>query len=973
MGRRIFFFVFLCFACFFLHRVSSSPPDGLDMVLKAPIERWDEAVPLGNGIIGGLVWGKDNLIRVSLDRGDLWDLRVPEVVRSKDWSWKKIKELVEKRDQKTLVKLFDKPYRVKYPTKLPGGRLEILLPEGEKALNFRLSISKAYAEVKYASGIKARCFISSRRPLGVLKIEGSTEVSFRLVPPRAVKWLGYPPAEIGEEGNLKWYLQKCALGLRYSAVAGMKRKDGNTIIVFTLTSSRDGKDPLALGKRIVLEGLEKGFDALFSEHLEYWNDFWKRSSVRISDKKLLRHYYLVQYFYGAASRPGYPPMPLQGLWTADSGSLPPWKGDYHNDLNTQMTYAAYQEAGHFEEGYAFLDFLWKLLPGFRAFARRFYGTAGAAVPGVMALDGSPMGGWCMYSLSPTNGAWIGYLFYQHWLYTMDRKFLEERAYPWCREIGTCLKELLEPGNDGILRLPLSSSPEIHDNSLRAWLKPNSNYDHDCMKALFHGLAEMAVELGKEKEAKAWKSLVLGLGPRAVDPETHELLVTEGERLTFSHRHFSHTMSIFPFGDLNIDGGDEARKIIDATLRTFDMLGTAYWCGYSFSWMSCLRARVGRPEEALKFLDIYLKAFTLRNGFHANGDQLKAGFSSFTYRPFTLEGNFLAAQALHEMLLQSWNRTIRIFPAMPWKWHDAEFHDLRAEGGFRVSAKRKNNSTSWIRIIAESGGLLRLRDNFNGVKPRFNRKDVKKSGRDFLVYMKKGEVLEATLPVPVSPPPPPGNAWKELKIHKYIRPNRLPLRIGADSNGQNRFLGDMARASVFKRVLSGKEIRDLYKGKKPWSFEDCVVSLDFDERKGDCFLTRGILKAKAIIVGKIEVFDTGIENLGKAVRFDGKGYINMAHDPVLNCLDGLTLEAWIRPAKLPGGGGRIIDKSPAGGTGAYLFDTYPGNSLRVITRDPWVGFDAGLEPGKWVHVAATVDAGTGKTIIYVNGKPVHSNF
>ena len=114
--------------------------------------------------------------------------------------------------------------------------------------------------------------------------------------------------------------------------------------------------------------------------------------VDLPDERLQRHYDFVKYLYGAGSRPGAPPMPLQGVWTADSGSLPPWKGDYHNDLNTQMTYMGYQAAGHFDEGACYLDFLWDRLPRFRRFAREFYGTEGAAAPGVMSTvsaRGSP--------------------------------------------------------------------------------------------------------------------------------------------------------------------------------------------------------------------------------------------------------------------------------------------------------------------------------------------------------------------------------------------------------------------------------------------------------------------------------------------------------------------------------------------------------------------------------------------------------
>ncbi len=432
------------------------------------------------------------------------------------------------------------------------------------------------------------------------------------------------------------------------------------------------------------------------------------------------------------------------MWTADDGGLPPWKGDYHHDLNTQTTYIAYQTAGRFDEGRCFLEFLWNLLPQFRAFAHEFYQAPGAAVPAVMTLDGKPLGGWAMYSLSPTNAGWIGYLFYQHWRYTMDEAFLRNRAYPWCAEIGQCLLALLKPDAGGILRLPLSSSPEIHDNSLRAWLKPNSNYDHDCMAALFSGLAEMADALGKPEEAAKWRAAFAGLGPRAVDPQTNCLMLAPGENLLESHRHLSNMISICPFGLLNIDGSDRDRAIIAASCKHWDALGTKAWCGYSFSWMACLRARAGDAEAAIKNLDIFQKAFILRNGFHANGDQLKAGYSSFTYRPFTLEGNFLASQAVHEMLLQSWGGVIRVFPATPDRWSQAAFDDLRAEGGYCVSARRQNNVTIWLKVTASRDGLVKIRDNFAGRRPAWNRPGVEKVGNNWQASVKAGETIEARL-------------------------------------------------------------------------------------------------------------------------------------------------------------------------------------------------------------------------------------
>jgi alpha-L-fucosidase 2 len=365
----------------------------------------------------------------------------------------------------------------------------------------------------------------------------------------------------------------------------------------------------------------------------------------------------------------------------------------------------------------------------------------------MALDGTPLGGWSQYSLSPTNAAWIGWMYYQHWLYTADDVFLRTRAYPWCSEIGRSLLDLLEPDAEGTLRLPLSSSPEVHDNSLDAWLEPNSNYDSACMEALFLALSAMARAMGEADQAASWRVAADGLGSPVIEPGTGCLMFAQGEPVRESHRHLSHSMAIHPFGLIHVEAGEDQRRIIEATNARYDELGTQAWVGYSFSWMSCLRARAGEPEAALDNLEIFVRAFVLRNGFHVNGDQTRSGYSGFTYRPFTLEGNFLAAQAVHEMLLQSWSTdpsdpsssVIRIFPSMPESWADASFADLRAEGGHRVSARREEGRTTWVRVAAGSDGRVRIRDCFGGAGEWSV--PMTRDGDDLVVELAMGESVE----------------------------------------------------------------------------------------------------------------------------------------------------------------------------------------------------------------------------------------
>lgn len=726
-------------------QIKSLPPTSSNLRLAAPIKTWDEAIPIGNGLLGGLLWGEGRLLKLSLDRGDLWDERPADGIDWKAFSYTNLKAWVAAGRHDQVEATFDGSYGEPHPTKIPAGRLELQLPEGCEIEAFGLDLARAEASGDLKGGGLLRAFASAQDPVLYLRLP-MRRTSLALKAPASLAALKYPPAVPGTDGDFHYFIQEAAQGLRY-CVACMRRTEGSgEMLAVTVTCSTDAADPIRLARARLRRALVRGYASAFQGHEAWWRAFWSRSAVSIPDSDLLRHYHLAQYFLGSASRAGAPPMPLQGVWTADAGGLPPWKGDYHNDLNTQAIYMSYAVAGRFESGRSLLDHLWNLLPEFRRFARDFYGVEGAAVPGVMTLKGKPLGGWGQYSLDPAHVGWLGQLFHQHWQMTGDERFLRQRAYPWCREMAQGLQALLEPGADGILRLPLSSSPEIHDNGPDAWLKPNSTYDQANLKVLFLDLAEMAEALGKGPEAQSWRDLAKRLGPWQVGPD--QVLRLEAEQpLKESHRHLSHLIAIHPFGLIHIDGGPEDRRILGRSIEAWEKLGTSQWCGYSFSWAACLFARVGQPEQALKHLNIYAKAFTLRNGFHANGDQTKSGYSEFTYRPFTLEGNFLAAQALHEMLLQSWNPElgtsipgpIRVFPATPTAWRDVAFQDLRAEGGFKVTAQRKDEQTVWVRIVATRDGRVRVKRAGLGLL-HWNR-PVNTEG-DFLeLQLRAGESLE----------------------------------------------------------------------------------------------------------------------------------------------------------------------------------------------------------------------------------------
>lgn len=744
------------------------PKSSDNLLLQAPINTWDEAIPLGNGLMGGLLWGENNTIRLSLDRGDLWDERTNgEPEWWKKHTYQKGVDLINQKKQDEVNQLWNLPYDGVTPTKLPAGRVEIQFPVSEVVKNFELNLSSAEGIARFNSNGVIKVIYSATDPVILLSVKGTIPSSIDLLSTMDVfrknslvksgpssggtmEKLGYPEAEKAKFKNAQWYIQEAADGLKYCVYVQSKQIINETLLAITITTTNDANDFLPLARNRCVAALEKEYAAILKAHTQWWEKFWRQSSVSVPDAAVQKQYNLVQYFYGAASRFDAPPMPLQGVWTADNGSLPPWKGDYHNDLNTQMTYMAYQESGRFDEGLSYINYLWNRRNVFQAFAKDFYGTAGLACPGVMSFSGQPLGGWGQYSLSPTMSAWSAHLFYMHWLYTADENFLKEKAYPWCSGVGECMLGLLKPDEKGFLKLPLSSSPEIFDDSPKAWLQPNSNYDLMCLKMLFLSLSEMATASNKILEARKWSDAAAALGDFHTKSDG-TLLIDSVTELPYSHRHLSNIIGLYPFNLITKEAGAKDAQIIESSLKNWKNKGTSQWCGYTFSWMSCMQARVGNAEEAVKNLDIFVKAFVLRNGFHANGDQTKSGYSDFTYRPFTLEGNFLASQAVQEMLLQSWSVTpgkintgvIRIFPATPKKWADASFNDLRAEGGYKVSASQKNNKIAWFSITASKAGTVRIKDNFQGQNPKWNLGGVQRNVDVYEVKLAKGQRLEAT--------------------------------------------------------------------------------------------------------------------------------------------------------------------------------------------------------------------------------------
>ncbi|MBO9591812.1 MAG: glycoside hydrolase N-terminal domain-containing protein [Niabella sp.] len=698
----------IAFCTFFTLFVTAQPTAKHNLEFNHLAARWDEAMPLGNGMLGALVWQKKDRLRLSLDRADLWDERKALDLSKFTFRW--VEQQVLKKDYKPVQQLGDWPYdNTPYPTKLPAAALQFNLKDLGSVVSNKLDIATAVNTVTFQSGTIFRSYIHATQQAGYFEFENLPAAVTPLLIPEleihnynsgksatendnshsgeGLEKLGYAKGTV-TNGTTSIRYHQPTYQQHYFEVLVRWTKTGNRLSgAWTISNNQAARLP------------ESGSKTNQQSHRQWWTRFWNQSAVQLPDAAIEKQYYLELYKLGAVSRKGAPAITLQAVWTADNGSLPPWKGDFHNDLNTQLSYWPAYTGNHLEEAATFTDWLWKIRQKNLQYTRQYFEVAGLNVPGVVTLNGDPMGGWIQYSLSPTVGAWCAQHFYWQWKYSMNDQFLKTRAYPYIHDAAVYLENITRLQH-GVRKLPLSSSPEYNDNAITAWFRNWTNYDLALAKFLFTAAAETATAMNRPAEATRWKQTLAELPAYSVN-ETG-LTIAPGQDMESSHRHFSPYMAIYPLALLDANRPED-KTILEKSLRHIEAKGTRAWCGYSFSWMASLYARAYQADSALRQLQIFASNFCSSNSFHLNGDQKGGQYSGFTYRPFTLEGNFAFAQGVQELLLQSRQGYAQVFPAIPASWKNIRFTNLRTEGAFLVSGQMENGAIRSIKIVAEKGG------------------------------------------------------------------------------------------------------------------------------------------------------------------------------------------------------------------------------------------------------------------------------
>lgn len=705
--------------------------DKYDIRYEQSVLNWDEAVAVGNGKLGSLIYG-DGPLRISVDRVDLWDNRPDEYTLEEGFNWENLVKLSRSGKDEDWngerYRLFELPSRrVPYPTKLTAGRLELDFGVKTKKIKSRLSLRKAVANVSIddGKGGKVELFMSATRFIGVARVWGNYQLNLHIplflsgdekgelknnsgIDTVKDGCMRYPRTSPVTDGEYTYYEQKTHTDYAFGIVALTKKCEGYDEIYYTVVTTKESLDYIAYGKQELSELATIGYEKLKKEHIDWWTTYWKKSEISVPNELFEKTYYRSYYLFASCSRKGFYPMALQGVWTADNDSVPPWNGDYHHDTNTQMSYQSFLKGNHLAEGSVFADYMWELRDTFKAWTKKFFKVKGMLIPGTMSLDGKAIAGWAHYTLSPTMSIWVAQSFDEYWLYTGDKKYLRTRAYPYFKDIGDAIYSLLEE-KDGKLYLPLSSSPEIYDNECRAYLEPNSNFDLALLIYLYKTLENYAKILGKD--SSKYTQILSKLDPIAIDKE-HIIMLDKTQRLKESHRHFSHLMCLYPLHLINYDT-PENKLIYNQTILHLQRLGEGWWISFSFAMMAQIYAMARNGNAAYEQLRKFARGCVAENGFDLTGDFKNYGFCQWHYRPFTLEGLFGFCDALQEMFLQEHQGYIDLFPAVPNDWTKISFKRLRSYQGILVSAEWKDRKVQKVVLESKRNVRVRLLNAFEG--------------------------------------------------------------------------------------------------------------------------------------------------------------------------------------------------------------------------------------------------------------------
>ena len=389
-----------------------------------------------------------------------------------------------------------------------------------------------------------------------------------------------------------------------------------------------------------------------------------------------------RYLMIACSRPGDLPANLQGLWNESNN--PEWRCDYHANINVQMNYWFVDAANLGECFLPYSEWLNSVIPVRRDETKKHLHVRGWATRWENGIFG---GATCPWSMG--DAAWLSQNLWDHYAFTRDREFLQTRAYPVFKELCEFWEDSLKEGPGGKLVGPPSKSPE------HGPVVAGNSYDQQLVYDLFTNFIEASKDLSVDEayRAKVEEMRSRLLGPKIGKWGQLQEWAEDLDDPKDQHRHFSHMIAVHPGRQIT---PTTTPDLAEAAKISMNARGDAS-TGWSRAWKMCVWARLQDGDRAHRIMSSMIKTSFTPN--------LLA-----THPPFQIDANFGYASAVCEMLLQSHAGEIQLLPALPKAWPEGKVTGLCARGGFTVDIEWKDGKVTNYRIAAKEAKPVQVRVN-----------------------------------------------------------------------------------------------------------------------------------------------------------------------------------------------------------------------------------------------------------------------
>lgn len=474
-------------------------------------------------------------------------------------------------------------------------------------------------------------------------------------------------------------------------------------VAVAVVTSNESDDPLAAATALAADALTQNAEVVKSQNDAWWRDFWSRFHLNTGQPYANALYYMSIYELGVTSR-GRMPVKFNGALNLWNEKARKWGASYwcHNQSESYLqVYAANQ----IELAENFHDWIVRVRPEAVKAARKYFQVDGAYYREVMdhfyqvkepETPTQPQG--MDYILS--SGTRYALMLWNRYRYTLDKEFLEEKAYPVIRDCAEFYASYGKLGDDGL----------YHVGPALSWEEPPLGRDAHADCAAWRAIFATAIAAGEilgidQDDISRWRNFLEKAPPYPVDEGVFSVVMREdGTPEPTDHYQWQmpNLSGVFPYGVIGMDSPPELRSLAEETFKRYRFNADA---GHEF--LPVIAARLGHPEWWRTALFQYIQYFQVHDQglFHyyniLGSKEYGDSDSHDSHYPY-LESSGIFATAVNEAMLQSHNGKIRVFPAIPERW-PARFI-LRAAGSFLVASEHRGmEGVPYITIQPMGGG------------------------------------------------------------------------------------------------------------------------------------------------------------------------------------------------------------------------------------------------------------------------------